>query len=402
MLSTQSAIALVLQHLADFGTETIPLAAAAGRVLAEPLLADRDFPPFDRVTMDGIAIRYDAFVNGRRTFLIEALQAAGAEQLTLKSAQNCLEVMTGAMLPQRTDTVIRYEDVKVDANIAIIQISDIIKRQNLHRRGSDRQQGDVILQPNQVLSPAEIGVAATVGKAQLQVKKLPRTILISTGDELVQVEESPLTHQIRSSNTWMLRAFLEKWKIQAEQIHLVDQQEFIMKKLKNCLNDFDLLLISGGVSEGKLDFVPNALQQLGVEKVFHKVQQRPGKPLWFGQVAGRATVFALPGNPVSALVGAVRYVEPWLQKSLGLETPEQFAILTEDVEFKFDLTYFLQVRIATDQRGQMLAKPVAGGGSGDLANLTTADGFLELPPGRDLYRKGEAFRFWNYRNALNY
>ncbi len=398
MLTIQSATDIVLRNTFDFGTETIPLVESIGRVLAEPLIADRDFPPFDRVTMDGISICYNAFANGQRDFLIEGLQAAGAAQLTLKNSKNCLEVMTGAMLPQGTDTVIRYEDVMIENGVAKVQIEEVTRGQNLHRKGSDRKQKEVIVQPNKIISVAEIGVAATIGKAQLLVKRLPKVVIISTGDEIINVEEIPLAHQIRTSNSFVIQSLLSKWKMEVKQVHLSDNKELIIKELKTCLKEFNVLILSGGVSEGKLDYVPEALATLGVEKLFHKVQQRPGKPLWFGKVPGGATVFALPGNPVSALVGAVRYVEPWLRKCLGLEAVEEnFAVLTEEVLFKPNLTYFLQVQLRTDENGRMLGKPVAGGGSGDLANLVEADGFLELPMGREVFEKGEVFRFWGYR-----
>lgn len=398
MLPTYAATTLILQHAADFGTETIHLPDAVGRVLAEPLIADRDFPPFDRVTMDGIAIDYEAFAKGRRDFPVEGLQAAGAARLTLHNKTHCLEVMTGAMLPKGTDTVIRYEDVVIDSGLAKVQLDEIKQGQNLHYQGSDRRQGEVIVHPNKILSPAEIGVAATVGKAQVLVKKLPRVVVISTGDEIVGIEETPLAHQIRSSNALALQSLLVKWGIRADRVHLIDNEELIIKELRNCLRDFDVLLLSGGVSEGKLDFVPKALATLGVEQIFHKVRQRPGKPFWFGKVPNGATVFALPGNPVSAFLCTVRYVEPWLRQCLGLAAmEEQFAILTEDITFKPDLTYFLQVQLSIDEQGRLLAKPLEGGGSGDLANLVEADGFLELPTGKDWYKKGEVFRFWGYR-----
>ncbi len=397
MLTPESATDLVLQNTPDFGTEIIFLSDSIGRVLAEPLIADRDFPPFDRVTMDGIAIDFEVFAKGQRDFPIAGLQAAGAAQLTLQTKTHCIEVMTGAMLPKGADTVIRYEDMMLENGRAKVQVNEVKQGQNLHRKGSDRKQKDIIVLPNRIISPAEIGVAATVGKAQLLVKKLPRVVVISTGDELVNVEETPLEHQIRSSNVFVLQSLPSKWKIKAEQMHLPDVKEVVIAQLKHCLDNFDLLLLSGGVSEGKLDYVPEALAALGVEKIFHKVQQRPGKPLWFGKALEGATIFALPGNPVSAFLGAVRYVAPWLEKSLGLTVKPIFAMLTEEVLFKPDLTYFLQVQISINEKGQMLAKPVAGGGSGDLANLAEADGFLELPIGKVVYEKGETYPFWAYR-----
>lgn len=401
MLTAQAATDLVLLHTVDFGVEAVALSEAVGRVLAEPLIADRDFPPFDRVTMDGIAIQFAAFEKGQRAFPIEGLQAAGTPRLTLHKIENCLEVMTGAMLPEATDTVIRYEDLLIENGIAKVQMDELMPGQNLHHQGSDRQQGTLIVSPNRSITPAEVGVAATIGKAQLQVKKLPRVCIISTGDELVNVTQQPLLHQIRSSNALVLEGLLKKWEIPVLKLHFIDNEELIVKELANCLTNFDMLLLSGGVSEGKLDYVPKALSKLGVKQLLHKVQQRPGKPFWFGKTDGGVTVFALPGNPVSAMLCAVRYLEPWLQKCLGLTAmPEKVAILAEEVVFKPNLTYFLQVHLNQDEQGKIWAHPVAGGGSGDLANLVEADAFLELPIGKDVYCKGEVFRLWTYRIFL--
>ncbi len=398
MLTVQTATDIVLQNSVSFGVEAIPLEQAIRRVLAEALVADREFPPFDRVTMDGIAIRFKNFADRERDFLIEGLQPAGAPQMKLRNPQHCLEVMTGAMLPEGTDTVVRYEDVNISNGIATVLIDDVQPGQNIHRQGNDRRQGDVIVPPNRLLSPAEIGVAATIGKAEIKVKKLPRVVIVSTGDEIIGVNETPLPHQIRSSNPLTIQALLAKWKIQAARMHIPDNRKVIIAKLGECLEAYDVVILSGGVSEGKMDYVPDALSALGVRKLFHKVQQRPGKPFWFGKTQQGTVIFALPGNPVSSFLCSVRYVEPWLRKCLDLKPVEKrVAVLAENVVFKPNLTYFLQVQLEMDDTGRVLAKPVPGGGSGDLANLTEADGFLELPLGQDVFKKGDVFPFWIYR-----
>lgn len=398
MITVTQATDHVLQNTTDYSTETVQLSDAVGRVLAEPLVADRDFPPFDRVTMDGIAIRHEAYANGRRQFKVTGMQAAGTPQMKLDNPDQCLEVMTGAICPEGADTVIRYEDLVIAEGVATINLEALEPGKNVHDQGSDRERGELIAKPNRLISAGEIGVAATVGKANLLVKKLPRVVLISTGDEIVEIEAAPQPHQIRSSNVFAIRSLLSKWHISAERLHLPDRKEATIDGLREALEHFDVLIMSGGVSMGKFDFVPKALESLGVEQLFHKVQQRPGKPFWFGKAPNGAVVFALPGNPVSAFMCTVRYVEPWLRQSLGLSAfATQNAILAEDFNFKPNLTYFLQVQVESDANGHLLAHPLPGGGSGDLANLTVSDGFLELPQGRDLYEKGEVFRFWKYR-----
>jgi len=157
-----------------------------------------------------------------------------------------------------------------------------------------------------------------------------------------------------------------------------------------------VVVLSGGVSKGKLDFVPEILKELGIEKQFHFVKQRPGKPFWFGRYK-KGVVFALPGNPVSTFVGMFRYVLPFLYRSAGVELKVVKAVLDEDFSFKPDLTYFLQVKLSYSDKGELLATPAPGQGSGDLANLVEADAFIELPNDITQFKKGEVFRCYSYR-----
>ena len=169
-----------------------------------------------------------------------------------------------------------------------------------------------------------------------------------------------------------------------------------MTGLKQVLETYDVLVLSGGVSMGKLDYVPEILAELGVEKLFHKVSQRPGKPFWFGRHKG-GVVFALPGNPVSTFVGLKRYVIPFLYRSVGVEPKVVRARLTEDFTFKPDLTYFLQVSLEYNDEGQLMATPAPGHGSGDLANLVNSEAFIELPQGENIYKAGAVFTCYPFR-----
>lgn len=397
MTTVEQATKIILSNSLDFGEEQVSIHVATGRVLQEELVADRDFPPFNRVSMDGISIVFEKFKNGQNTFKIEGLQAAGAPQLSLGDSQNCLEVMTGSVLPAGTDTVIRYEDLDIKDGVATILITDIREGQNIHKQGFDRKAGEVIVQPFTRISPAEIGVSASVGKSSLKVSKLPKIAVISTGDELVEIDEQPLPHQIRKSNVYNLAAAITQWGLSPDLLHLPDEKEAIREVLGKALGQYDGLLLSGGVSAGKLDFVPEVLNELGVEKHFHKVTQRPGKPFWFGR-AGGTVVFAFPGNPVSSFMCMNRYFKPWLNKSLSLPAFErQYAILGKDFYFRPDLTYFLQVKITHSEDGKLIGHPIEGKGSGDLANLVEADAFMELPKGRNEFSAGEVFPVLFYR-----
>ena len=378
-----------------------------GRVLKEEILADRDFPPFDRVSMDGIAINYAAFKKGKSSFVIENIQAAGAKQLALKNPQHCIEVMTGAVLPINTDTVIPYELVEIKDKQATIITDKVYQTQNIHKKGLDRKQYDVLVKKNNIISSAEIGVLATVGKSMVKVAKNPKVMIVSTGDELVEVDQNPLNYQIRRSNVYTLAALLQELNIEVETTHINDDKAILKQKIEGFLYDFDVLLFSGAVSKGKFDFLPEILEELGVNKLFHKVKQRPGKPFWFGTIGddsdkikgekiNKTTIFAFPGNPVSTFVGCLKYFYPWFQKSIGIIEKNVNAMLSEDFTFKPELTYFLQVSIQ-NQNGQLIATPVKGKGSGDLANLADADGFLELTADKIEFKKGEVFPLILYK-----
>ncbi|OSY87054.1 molybdopterin biosynthesis protein MoeA [Tenacibaculum holothuriorum] len=390
MITVQEAKQIILSNTQDFGIEEIPFLESDGRILKEDIIADRDFPPFNRVAMDGIAINYRFFQYGVRDFKIEGVQAAGSPQETMENAAHCYEVMTGAVLPNNCDTVIRYEDVSIETLMATVNLSEIKEGQNIHIKGSDKTEGTVLIPKNKQISPADIGVLATVGKATIKVAKLPKVMIVSTGDELVNVTETPEAHQIRRSNVYSLVSLLNELNIPSETAHITDNKEVLKDKIARYLQEYDILLFSGAVSKGKFDYLPEVLDELDVKKLFHRVSQRPGKPFWMGQT-DTCKVFAFPGNPVSTFVNCLVYFYPWYKKSVGLTESTQTAILTEDVIFKPNLTYYLQVKLHSE-KGQLLATPIKGNGSGDLASLVEANGFIELPQTKEVnFIKGNVY-----------
>ena len=398
MIDVSEARKIIRTQIRDFGIESIALNESMGRVLRESIFADRDLPPYDRVTMDGIAILTDA-VDFSKSISIDGVAAAGASQMHLQNKGHCLEVMTGAILPKGCDAVIRYEDIEIKDNKARINTT-VSKGQNIHTKGEDRQQGEQLIEAGKIISAAEIGVGASVGKSILNVSRLPKTIIISTGDELVEIDEAPLPYQIRKSNVYRIAASLRSIGIPVKTDHLDDDYDAIIALLEEYLDNYDLIILSGGVSKGKFDFLPKALEALGVEKLFHKITQRPGKPFWFGK-KDHCTVFALPGNPVSSFMCTHIYLMDWLRRSLGVsEIRAMKAKLFSEVQFKPDLTYFLEVALAYDKAGTLSATPMKGNGSGDLANLLRADGFIELPKGQDIFRAGGVYPIHLYKNWI--
>lgn len=402
MLSVEDAYRHVLATARPLPPETVPLLAAAGRVLRQEVRADRDFPPYNRVTMDGIALRFAALQTGQTVFDIERTQLAGALPQPLTNLLAAIEIMTGAALPPGTDTVVRYEDLAISegpVRQATVRVLPPAQGHNVHARATDQAAGTRLLAPGLVLSAAEIAVAATVGASQLAVARRPRLAVVSTGDELVPLTQTPLPHQIRRSNAPMLQAALALDGAESEAFHFDDDLASLKARLPALLAGFDAVLLSGGVSKGKADFLPQALRESGVEQVFHGVAQRPGQPFWFGRRPGGAVVFAMPGNPVATFAAYYRYVRGWLRQCQGTAPapPQVMAELATAFDFKPALTYFLAVRLAPAPDGRLLAYPTPTGGSGDLAGLLVADGLLELAPNQTHFAAGSVWPLWQYR-----
>ncbi|MGG7550021.1 molybdopterin molybdotransferase MoeA [Chryseobacterium arthrosphaerae] len=398
MITVQQAEDIILSQSQDFGTETISYLHASGRILAEDLTADRDLPPFDRPTVDGIAIRYAAYEKGVRSFDIKAIQSAGEPPLSVDSETECIEIMTGAALDHSMDTVIRYEDITIHNGSATIN-ADIKKGQNIHLKGRDKKAGEVLVKADQVITPVIMGILSSIGKTSVSVKKLPKIIIISTGDEMVSAESVPNHYQLRRSNGITIQSVVKKYNIEADILHLQDDYEEIRNELSRCIRTYDILLMSGGVSMGKFDYLPEVCEELGIEKLFHKIKQRPGKPFWFGKNKDQKLVFAFPGNPVSVFMCLHRYFIPWLERSLGLSgSSPQYAVLQNDMLVSFPLQYFVQVKLSVNQAGQLTAESVETNGSGDFSHLADTDAFMELPLEKDIFRKGEVYKIWKYND----
>ncbi len=361
MTTVKQAEDIILATAKSFGAEFVPFDAALGRVLAESIMADRDLPPCNRSTMDGIAVRYSAFLSGRRTFKINGVIAAGEQPIEVAKEDECVEIMTGAAVPGGADTVIRYEDTEISDGQSRVVAEAIKEKQNIHHKGKDRKKGELVAAAGQYVDATLVSMAASVGKTHLQVYRLPKVAVISTGDELVDVDRQPTDYQVRSSNSYTIKATLQQYCLYPDLHHIPDDKAVTKERISQCLDDYDVLLLSGGISAGKFDYVPVALEELGVMKLFHKVEQRPGKPFWFGATKGGTLVFAFPGNPVSTFMCLHRYFVPWLEHSLRVSNsryaPPVFAALGEDIVFNAPLQYFAQVKIGVSELGQTFHRP---------------------------------------------
>ena len=399
MLTPADADKLIGERLACLPIESLPLAQCAGAVLRENIYAERDAPPFDRVAMDGIALLSESARGGARRFRIQATQAAGDPPLTLNTKSGCIEVMTGAIMPLECDAVVPVEQISTTAGEVELAAGVAVEAwQNVHRRGTDSRQGALLLSAGTRLSAPDVAVAASAGMARVRVSTQPMVVVISTGNELVEPGEPILPHQVRRSNVYGVAGALRRQGFQrVADDHVLDDTSELKQRLKLHLDTHDVVILSGGVSMGKFDLVPRALHELGVQEIFHKIAQRPGKPLWFGVAPSGAAVFGLPGNPVSTLVCVARYVVPALFAAMGqARSPIERIALGAPVTVNPALAYFMPVKVEIDDWGRAWANPAPTNGSGDFTSLAGTDGFVELPPGPNTYAKGFVTRLYRW------
>ena len=398
MLTPAQAETLIEQHLTCLPIESLPLTQVAGAVLRENIYAERDHPPFDRVAMDGIALSSAGALSNAGRLRIASTQAAGDPPQTLGDPDTCIEIMTGAMLPRGCDAVVPVEQVQRNGTIAEIGRKTVQPWQNVHRRGSDCPQGALLLAAGTKLTAPEVAIAAGAGMARLRVSAQPMIVVISTGNELVEPGEIIEPHQVRRSNAYGITAALRQHGFaRVADDHVRDDEAALTERLGFHLRTHDVLILSGGVSMGKLDLVPKVLEKLGVNLVFHHVAQRPGKPMWVGVSQSGPAVFALPGNPVSTLVCLSRYVLPAMRAAMGQSPSEAPRIaLTAPVEVKAPLAFYMPVKLRSDDWGRTSAEPKPTNGSGDFTALAGTDGFVELPPGPSTFPKGFVARYFSW------
>ena len=313
-IDVAEADAIISAAISGWGTARVPLAAASGCILQQKIIAERDQPPFDRATMDGIAVSSAALANGTSSFTRAGVQAAGAAEQTLPGPGYCFDVMTGAVMPAGADTVIPVERISGNGDVAEVSADyQPQARQFVHKRASDHNAGDLLLDTGKVIDGPTMAILTAAGQPDVTVARYPSVAVISTGDELVDVGLPMASFQIRSSNDRAIEACLrQRGFTQTFRSHLPDDPDALRGKISELHRAHDVLILSGGVSMGKYDYVPAILEELGVEVRFHKILQRPGLPMWFGVSTAGKPVFALPGNPVSTLVCCVRYVVPAL------------------------------------------------------------------------------------------
>lgn len=361
MLFFSEAQNIIRSFAHSFGKEKILLDDALGRTLAEDVYADRDYPPFNRAAMDGFAIQSADFENGLRSYTIIDTIYAGDVNKGKINVGECFKVMTGAAVPPGADAIIRREDaVEKEGQVSFL-LDEVKGFQNIAKKGEDAKKGLVVISKSTKCTPSVIGVLASLGKYEVLVEKLPSVALITTGNEVVAIYQPVTEVQIRNSNGAVLKALLKKWQIiPAYADHLADDMDQLVIALSKAL-ECDIVIVSGGVSAGDADYVPGVLQKLGVEKLFHKVAIRPGKPFWCGHKAHKM-IFALPGNPVSTLATFTLFVQHYLENCIGSATTPLRLPLKISRRQRVKLDEFFPVKI---EEGPILV-PVVINGSGDI------------------------------------
>jgi molybdopterin molybdotransferase len=400
-LSVADAQAIVLRHVKPLPAEPMALSSSAlGLVLAADVVSDLDMPPYNKSLMDGYAVRCVDLADGKNTLeVVEEITAGRVPRRPLGAGQ-ASRIMTGAPVPPGADAVVMIERTRMEAD-GHVAIEDRPPHpgQNILPRGAEMRRGDIVLPAGTVLRPQEFGVLATVGRCNVSLFPRPRVAILSTGDELVEPGETPAEGQIRNSNATLLVAQTTRAGGVPRYLGIGrDDPAHLRPMICDGLKS-QVLLLSGGVSAGKLDLVPSLLRECGVAAHFHKVELKPGKPVFFGTAqrldgGAPSLVFGLPGNPVSVLVCFELFVRPALRRLSSHPDPGPHfvpAALAEDFSYRSDRPTYHPAHVTLGASGWWVVRPVPWFGSADLRALTQANALVLIPPGDQRHRAGQPF-----------
>jgi molybdopterin molybdotransferase len=404
MLTVEQALEAVLKAAAALPAVERPLADARGCVLDEDAAADIDSPPFDKALVDGYAVRTCDLDGPQRRLAIGEVITAGRTPSRPLLAGEAAVVMTGAPIPSGCDAVVMHEKTRVEDGRVLIAEPAVRAGQNLLARGREMRAGSIVVSRGSILNPARLGVLASVGRTLVRVAPRPRVAIVPTGDELVEPSQVPGPGQIRNSNAIVLQALAVQSGADPRRWPIVPDDESLLRTALEEGLDWDVLIVSGGVSAGQRDLVPDVLTSLGVKCVFHKVRIKPGKPLWFGVGPPRpdrvgSLVFGLPGNPVSVLVGFLVFVKPALSVLAGRADEcgtRQVAKLARGFSHRGDRPTYHPAKVVRgsgESPEELSLEPLAHSGSADLCSVAQADGFAVFQAGDRDYSPGEIVGF---------
>jgi molybdopterin molybdotransferase len=395
MISVEEAIHRILEQIPRLGKERLHVLQSIGRVLGEDIIAPRNIPSCDNSAMDGYALRWQDIEEASPQKAVELKVLADLPAGRIFEGEvgpgEAIRIMTGAPLPRGADTVVQVEDTEKSGDSVTI-LACPGKGKNIRLAGEDVQAGERVLEEGTVLRPPHIGLLASLQRSIVSVYQVPRVAILSTGDELLEIDEPWQEGKIINSNSYSLASQVAECGGLPIQLGIAkDRPEDLSIKIQQGLSA-DLLVTSGGVSVGDYDLVKGMLNELGKIN-FWKVAMRPGQPLVFGIVFGKP-LFGLPGNPVSSMVSFEQFVRPSILKMAGhqnLFRPVLQAVLREDIEKKAGLIHFIRCRLIHEE-GKIYAWATGEQGSGILSSMVKAQGLIVLPPDKTLVRAGEKVR----------
>ena len=401
MISPDDALKIILKNIHPLEKVSRPLNKSPGYTLAEEIFADRDSPAADRSAMDGYAVRFTDIAQCPSSLNLTGEVSAGSPERPEVLHGTCVRVLTGAIIPPGADTVVRVEDT-TETNSIVVFHKIIKSGSNIRKQGEEAKKGDLLFSPGTVLGAAQIGLCAAVGKAELNVYSRPRVAVLSTGKELRDAAESVQVHEIRDSNGPSLRAALSIWGFtEITQEVSPDDVEVIEKDLSKLSKRHEVILITGGVSVGIYDFVPEAVERIGATIHFHSVAMKPGKPFLYATLPDNRHVFGLPGNPLSAMTGFYEFVLPALRRLSGMGEMEcmssMFLPLSHSVSSKKDFVRFVIANVQWNSNGP-LVEPLKSHGSADLIAGIGADGVIFVPVNAGEIPAGSLVEFRPWRS----
>lgn len=390
MIDPNMALQLVTENCLDAKKTKLPLNKILGMTLAQEIRADRDYPPFPRAMMDGYAVKT---TDAGKTVVCLGIQAAGQVSTVEVKPGTCLEIMTGAACPESADLVVPVENVLVeDGKISLP--TDLKAGANIASKGQECKRSRIVAGAGDQVTPLIIANLACFGYQEVEVYRKPEMLLISTGDELLRPGDSVNQAQIRDSNGPMLEAMAREAGIEIfDHRHALDNLESLSAVI-TASTQYDIVVLSGGVSMGKFDLVPAALQQAGVDVVFHKSTQKPGKPLLFGR-RGKQLFFGLPGNPLASHMCFHRYISPSIRIISGKnhKTTREKGRISENVARKGERTFFQLVSIKRGEGELYQVTPLKGEGSADIYMAAKAQAYLILDEKNPEYKKNDIVEF---------
>jgi len=384
MIPFEDALRIAMQNASLGSVEVVGFEEVVGRVLASPIFCDMDLPPFDKSAMDGFACRREDLNREMRCVMVIP---AGTKPERAIGPGECARIMTGSIVPDGADVVIRVEDSSMIGDLVTFTASKTAS--NICYQGEDAHSGDQILESGTLLTSRHVPILASVGAVNVEVYLLPQISLLSTGTELVEPHLKPEVSQIRNSNAYQMVAQLNAMGIDPDYYGIApDNEETTRQMIEEALENSDILILTGGVSMGEFDFVPRTLESLGVHFHFTRVAIQPGKPTHFGSGNGKF-VFGLPGNPVSSYLTFEMLAKPFIYKCMGYDwTPRIIPLkLGADISRKkTDRMASLPIRIGADG----CAYPLEYHGSAHLLALSQADGYISLPIGCSNLKNGSS------------